>query len=66
MDEETAKIVGTRLLNVISDGMRRGKSRAEVEEEAIKALRRGDVVSDEVDERIQAYVQKSRSFEENG
>lgn len=66
MDEETAKIVGTRLLNVISDGMRHGKSRAEVEEEAIKALRRGDVVSDEVYERIQAYVQKSRSFEENG
>jgi len=64
--DDIVKAIGTNVVNIISDAIRAGKSRKEAEDEAARALERGDVVSEEVYDRLDNYVKETRDFEKNG
>lgn len=64
--DEIAKTVGTTLINIIADAIKSGKSRKDAEIEAARAVTRGEVVSDELYDRMKAYVAQTKSFEDNG
>lgn len=64
--EEIIKAVGTNLVKIIQDSIRAGKSMKEAEIEAAKAVERGDVVSQEMYDRMSSYISSTKSFEDNG
>jgi hypothetical protein len=64
--EEIIKAVGTNLVKIIGDSIRAGKSMKEAEIEAAKAVQRGDVVSQEMYDRMKSYISSTKSFEDNG
>jgi hypothetical protein len=63
---EIIEIVGTALVTIIRDQIKAGKSRKDAEAEAARAVLRGDVVSDELYDRLEKYIASTKDFEDNG
>lgn len=64
--EELITILGTNLFNIFKKAREAGKSRKEAELEAARAVERGDVVSDELYDRFDSYIDETKKFEEEG
>jgi hypothetical protein len=64
--EELASRIGEIAVGAIIEAIRQRKSREQAVEDAIAALRREDVVSDELWNDLQRYIESTADFEENG
>ena len=64
--EEFAKKIGEIAVGVISEAIRRGRTRREALDEAIATLSRDDVVSDDLWNDLETYIADTRDFEEHG
>lgn len=64
--EALATKIGKIAVGAIVDAIRNGKNRAEAIDAAAAAVRREDVVSDELWNELQQYIDTTRDFEENG
>lgn len=58
--------IGTKIIAIITDAIKTGKSKQEAEKEAALAVERGDVVSDEFYRRFDKYIEDTADFEKNG
>lgn len=63
---ELAKKLGEIAAGAIIEAIRQGKTRAQAMEEAAMAIRRTDVVSDELWNDFQRYIDRTKDFEEHG
>lgn len=64
--EQLATQLGQIAAGAIVEAIRQGKTRAQAMEEAAMAIRRTDVVSDELWNEFQRYIERTRNFEEHG
>lgn len=60
------EIIGTKLFDIFEKARAAGKSREEAEREAARAVERGEVVSDELYDRFDDYIDDTKKFEEEG
>jgi hypothetical protein len=63
---ELAEKLGELAVNAVIGAIRAGKSRQEAREAAAEAIRREDVVSDELWGKFERYVDETKDFERNG
>jgi len=63
---ELAKKIGEVAVGAIIDAIRAGKDRQAALDAAAEAVRRSDIVSDELWSDLDAYIDKVRDFEEDG
>lgn len=64
--EEIAKKLGEIAVGAIVKAIKERKSRAEAAEAAAAAIRRSDIVSDELWDQLEEYVDQTRDFEDHG
>lgn len=64
--DDIIETVGKNLLGVIGDAIKAGKSRKEAEAEGARAVERGDIVSDDLYERFENYIDETKKFEDEG
>lgn len=63
---EMARILGEAAASAIVEAIRAGKDRAQALEAAADAIRRQDVVSDELWDELGRYIVRISDFEEHG
>lgn len=64
--EEIAKALGTAAAKALVDAIAAGRSRREALDAAAEAVRREDLVSDELWRRFDRYVKETEDFEKGG
>jgi hypothetical protein len=64
--DRLAEVLGNVAAKALAGALQAGKSRRQALQEAADALQREDVVSDELWRDLDAYVAKTKSFEEHG
>lgn len=62
----TIEELGKALASIITTAIDAGRSRQQALDEAADRLRRGDVVSDELWEKLQRYIAETSRFESEG
>jgi len=63
---ELIKTIGTNVVDLVERLIDAGRKREEIVAELIAALERKDIVSDELFDRFESYIQDTKNFEENG
>lgn len=58
--------IGKIAVSAIAGAIEAGKSRREAMEAAAEAIKREDIVSDDLWEDLDRYIDKTRDFEKNG
>jgi hypothetical protein len=64
--EEIAKQIGQIAVGALIEAIQQGKSRAQALDDAAAAVRRSDVVSDELWQELEDYIVATKDFEDHG